>query len=271
MTKWIEQLDLSLIFHQFLIIAAQIMIAVIGYYLIRFVGKKIILSSFAKLQKKHNMKAGRVRTLERLALNIFSYTLIFIFLTIIISLLGFDVTALIAGAGIAGLAIGFGAQGLVSDIVTGFFILLERQIEVEDYVTIANVDGIVEEIGLRTTILRGFDGTLHFIPNRLITNVKNHSRGNMRALVDISIEYDDDVDQAISIIQKACDKVAQEETTIKEGPKVLGIQSFGPSEVVIRVIAKTENMKQWDVESKLRKVIKKTLDGHGIKIHTLIK
>src|SRR5690625_4790517 len=129
------------------------------------------------------MSVSRRKTLQSIANNIFSYLLLFVLIGVIFELFGLDIKALLAGAGIAGLAIGFGAQGLVSDVVTGFFILLEKQIDVDDYITVAGTDGIVEEVGLRTTKIRGFDGSLHFIPNRMIDSVSNHSRGNMRALV----------------------------------------------------------------------------------------
>ncbi len=183
-----------------------------------------------------------------------------IFLGIIFDLFGLDIKALLAGAGILGLAIGFGAQGLVSDVVTGFFILLERQIDVDDYVTVADYDGIVEEIGLRTTRLRGFDGTLYYIPNREIGSVSNHSRGNMQALVDIAINCDTNIDEAIKQFQQACDALALTEEAIIEGPDVIGVESLDSSEAVLRVICKTKNMQQWDIERKLRKVLKKVLD-----------
>ncbi|MGV3466438.1 MAG: mechanosensitive ion channel family protein, partial [Heyndrickxia sp.] len=170
------------------------------------------------------------------------------------------VTALLAGAGIVGLAIGFGAQGLVSDVVTGFFLLLERQVEVDDYVTTGSFSGVVEQVGLRTTKLRSMDGTLHFIPNRLITSLSNHSRGNMQALVDIKISDNPNIDDAINVIQKACDTIKLYDEDIVEGPNVLGVQSFSSSDVVLRVIAKTKNGKQTDVERKLKKIIKETLD-----------
>src|SRR5690625_3070669 len=119
--------------------------------------------------------------------------------------IGVDIGPLILGAGILGLAIAFGAQGLVSDVVTGFFILLENQLEVDDYVTTAGYDGIVEEVGLKTTKIRSFDGTLNYVPNRYIEGVANHSRGNMRALVDIGIRYDNDIDEAIAVLKNICD------------------------------------------------------------------
>ncbi|MBP3952197.1 mechanosensitive ion channel family protein [Bacillus suaedae] len=249
-----------------LTIVGQIIIAIIAFLIARSIGKKIINSGFSKMQVQKEMSSGRVKTLEKLSINAFSYVLIFVFITIIISIFGLDATGLIAGAGVVGLAIGFGAQGLVSDVVTGFFLLLEKQIDVEDYVTAGGVDGIVEEVGLRNTQIRGFDGTLHFIPNRGISNVSNHSRGNMRALVDIGISYDDNIDEAIAIMQAACDKLALEEEAIKEGPNVIGVQGLGDSDVVIRIIAKTENMSQWAVERQLRKTLKEALDANNIEI-----
>ncbi|RXI98729.1 mechanosensitive ion channel family protein [Anaerobacillus alkaliphilus] len=248
------------------IIVLQLIGIIFFYMLVKKIGTRVISSSFSKVQEQRGMHPGRTKTLEKLTLNVFTYFLIFFLLTIVIGIFDYDIAPLIAGAGIIGLAIGFGAQGLVSDVVTGFFILLEKQIEVDDYVTMAGVDGVVEEVGLRTTSVRGFDGTLHFIPNREIKSVSNHSRGNMRALVDISIAYDENIDEAIAVLQTVCDEVAKEETAIKEGPNVVGVQSLGDSDVVIRIIAKTENMSQWAVERKLRKALKEALDRHGIEI-----
>src|SRR5690625_918827 len=132
-----------------------------------------------------------MKTLEKLLANVFSYTMIFIYIVMFFATLGIEIGPLIAGAGVIGLAIACGAQGLVSDIVTGFFIILEQQLEIDDYVTTAGYDGVVEEIGLRTTKIRSFDGTLNYVPNRYIEGVSNHSRGNMRALVDIGISYNE--------------------------------------------------------------------------------
>ncbi|WP_078554986.1 mechanosensitive ion channel family protein [Bacillus alkalicellulosilyticus] len=249
-----------------IIIGAQIIFALIVFFIAKSIGKKLITSSFSKVASQRNMTKGRVITLEKLAQNAFSYALLFVLATIILAIFEINPAGLIAGAGIIGLAIGFGAQGLVSDVVTGFFLLLERQIDVEDYVTTGGVDGIVEEVGIRTTKIRGFDGTLHYIPNREITHVSNHSRGNMRALVDMSISYSDDIDKAMTVMQSVCDRIALEDQTIIEGPNVVGVQALGDSDVVLRVIAKTENMNQWAVERKLRKELKEALDENGIEI-----
>lgn len=250
--------------------AGLILLKVIGvfiaYWIVKKIGRRILDRTFNNVLKRQEISEGRALTLHRLAENIFSYALIFIVAATLFSIFGIPVASLIAGAGIVGLAVGFGAQGLVSDVVTGFFLLLEKQIDVNDYVTVGNFDGIVEAVGLRTTQIRGFNGTLHYIPNREILSLSNHSRGNMQALVDIRVSYQDDIDKAIEIMQSACEKVAAENQNIVEGPKVLGVQAFGTSEVVIRVIAKTTNMEQWNVERQLRKSIKEAFDANGIEI-----
>ncbi len=238
----------------------------IAFAIIKKIGNKIIDRTFSKLLQKQDITKGRAFTLQRLMENILSYALIFILVASLFSIFGLSVASLIAGAGIVGLAVGFGAQGLVSDVVTGFFLLLEKQIDVNDYVTIGGIDGIVEAVGLRTTQIRSFDGTLNYIPNRDITSVSNHSRGNMRALVDIGVSYDEDIDKTITVMQTACDQVAAENPVITEGPNVIGVQAFGASDVVLRVIAKTENGEQWGVERQIRKAIKEAFDANGIEI-----
>jgi moderate conductance mechanosensitive channel len=246
--------------------ALQILAIWIAFLIVKGAANKVLERIFDKYSKRNDVSAGRAQTLQSLSKNIVGYVLIFIFFVTILQIFGIQVTAILAGAGIVGLAVGFGAQGLVSDVVTGFFILLEKQVDVGDYVSTGNFSGIVEEVGLRTTHIRGFDGTLHYVPNREITSVSNHSRGNMRALVDIGISYDDDVDKAIVVLQQVCDQVAQEDDNIVEGPNVIGVQTLGASDVVLRIIGKTKNMEQWGVERKLRKAMKEALDQNGIEI-----
>lgn len=231
----------------------QVLFAIIVYFIVRSVGKNIIKKVFDKKQSKQVSKA-RLQTLEKLLLNVFSYVLFFIIAFNILDTLGFNLGPVLAAAGVVGLAIGFGAQGLVSDVVTGFFLLLERQLEVGDYVTAGGVDGIVEELGFRTTMIRGFDGTLHYLPNRNITNVDNHSRGNMRALVDLTIPSGEQTDTSIKKVQAAIQSFDHPALVTK--PEVIGVETNDLSTTVIRVIAKTESMQQWAVERELRKVIR---------------
>ena len=249
------------------IIVVKLLVILVAYSIIKGLGTKLITKLFQRAQDRQGLTRGRAMTLEKLAINIFTYALIFfLFILVLENVFDIRATPILAGAGIVGLAVGFGAQGLVSDVVTGFFLLLEKQLDVGDFVTTAGMSGIVEEVGLRTTKLRDFDGTLHFIPNREISSMSNHSRGTMRALVDMSISYDDDIDKAMKVLQEVCDKFAVEETAIKEGPNVVGVQTLGASDVVIRVVARTENMEQWAVERKLRKAMKEALDANGIEI-----
>ncbi|MEH7382079.1 mechanosensitive ion channel family protein [Bacillus sp. JJ1533] len=245
------------------IIALKIIGILIAFVIVKKIGNKVIDRTFTRLQDKQNISLGRAHTLQKLMENILSYALIFMLVVSIFGIFNIPVASLIAGAGVVGLAIGFGAQGLVSDVVTGFFLLLEKQIDVNDYVTLGAINGIVESVGLRTTQIRGFDGTLHYIPNRDIKSVSNHSRGNMRALVDIKISYDENIDQAIILMQEACDQVAVDNPSIVEGPNVIGVQEIGTSDVVLRVIAKTVNGEQWEVERQLRKAIKDAFDARG--------
>ncbi|WP_349410321.1 mechanosensitive ion channel family protein [Pseudalkalibacillus sp. SCS-8] len=248
------------------IVTIKLILILIVYGIAKGIGNRIINSSFQKLEEKKDMSEGRAQTLKSLTKSIYGYVLIFILVVVVMGTFGISIAGLLAGAGVIGLAIGFGAQGLVSDVVTGFFILLEKQLDVGDYVTAAGMDGIVEETGLRTTHIRGFDGTLHYVPNRNISTVSNHTRGNMRALVDIGISYDDDIDKAIQVLQEACDRVAESNEDIVDGPNVVGVQSLGSSDVVIRVIAQAKTNMQWAVERELRKAMKQALDANGIEI-----
>ncbi len=260
-----QDIDFEAILHSSLIIAGKLIVLLIAFLIISPLGKKVLKKVIQRIGTKQKLSEGRKKTLEKLLLNIYTYIVMFIFIITFLDIIGIPVGPILAGAGIVGLAVSFGAQGLVSDVVTGFFILIERQIDVDDYITISGLDGVVEEVGLRSTIMRGFDGTLHYVPNRNISNISNHSRGNMRALVDIGIAYDENIDEATAVIQDVCNQF-RGDTRIKDGPNVIGVQSLGASEVVIRVIAQTENGEQFGVERELRKSIKEALEQANIEI-----
>ncbi|WP_018932828.1 mechanosensitive ion channel family protein [Gracilibacillus lacisalsi] len=259
------QFDWSYILENVIYYGIKILVLIIALLIVSPIGKKLISAALKKSSQRQNVSEARMQTLEKLLLNVFSYVLIFVFVVMFFGIIEQPIGPLLAGAGVVGLAIGFGAQGLVSDIVTGFFILLEKQIDVGDYVTAAGYNGIVEEVGLRTTKIRGFDGTLHYVPNREIAGVSNHSRGNMRALVDIGISYDDNIDQAMAVLKSVCEEF-ETDPRFAEGPDVLGVQAFGSSEVVLRIIGKTENMEQWGAERDIRKRIKEAFDENNIEI-----
>ncbi|GGJ98075.1 putative MscS family protein YkuT [Lentibacillus kapialis] len=241
----------------------QIGLMILAFIILVPIGKKIIKSTLNKAGSNQKVSPSRIKTLEKLLLNVFTYVMFFVLVLMLFGVLDIPLGPLLAGAGIVGLAIGFGAQGLVSDIVTGFFILLERQLEIDDYATTAGYDGIVEEIGLRTTKIRSFDGTLNYVPNRYIEGVANHTRGNMRALVDISIRYNDNLDEAITVLEEVCAGFKEDER-FKEGPDAIGVQSFGTSDIVLRVVGQTENGLQWECERAMRKQIKEAFNHAGI-------
>lgn len=266
MGDWISGINWGLIIRNTGIIILQLIITWIGYLIAKGVGKRLIDRTFNQLKTREKLSEGRAATLERLMLSVLSYTLAFIVIVVIFGIFDLPIGGLIAGAGIVGLAIGFGAQGLVSDVVTGFFLLAEKWVDVGDVVTAAGLDGVVEEVGLRTTRLRGFDGTLHFIPNRNISTVSNLSRGNMRAMVDIAISYDDDIDKAMDVLREVCDKIVAEDEdgVIVDGPNVIGVQALNTSNVTIRIIGQTKNGEQYGVQRKLLKMIKEAFDENGI-------
>ncbi|SPU11928.1 mechanosensitive ion channel [Niallia circulans] len=182
-------------------VTIKILLILLSYIFIKKMAKKVINKLFETYIQKHSISRGRAFTLESLTNNVITYVLFFILIITILQLLGIDATAILAGAGIIGLAVGFGAQGLVSDLVSGFFLLLEKQLEVGELVSIGDFSGTVEQVGLRTTQIRAADGTLHFIPNREITQLSNHSRGEMQALVDIDISVHNDLPKTLEILK----------------------------------------------------------------------
>jgi small-conductance mechanosensitive channel len=177
-----------------------------------------------------------------------------------------------ASAGIAGVALGFGAQSIVRDTLSGFFILLENQFGVADVVelrTTANpVNGKVEALTLRVTTLRDFDGTLHIVPNGNIQLVSNKSRGWARAIVDVRVAYGEDVDRLRATLGDLFEQVRQDDTLrdwIEEGPSVLGIETLSDYALVVRVVADTRPSKRWDTERALRERITRRLDAEGFR------
>jgi len=208
----------------------------------------------------------RLKTLASILKSVLRYTVYFIAGMTILDTLGVPMTSIIATAGIGGLAVGFGAQNLVKDVIAGFFMLLEDQISVGDYVTIEGISGTVTGIGLRVTTIQGFTGEINIIPNGSITKVVNYSRANNKAIVDVSISYESDIDKAISVMKSVGGKLMEENQNIVEEPNVLGVVSLGDSGVTIRMVTTVKPTTQWSVERELRKRIKEAFEQEGIEI-----
>lgn len=226
---------------------------------------KVLIDRFfnAQIQAKIGVDVRKVNTLRALAHSILKYTVYFVTgLTVLGQFV--DTTSILATAGIGGLAIGFGAQSLVKDVISGFFILFEDQYAVGDFVTIGDTTGTVEEIGLRITKIRGFKGDLTIIPNGQVQKVVNYTRGNVLAVVDISVPYETDIDKAIKLIEDVAKRYAQENKNIVEQPQVLGVMDMGDSQITIRAVARTLPLKHWEVERELKKRIKEAFDENDI-------
>jgi moderate conductance mechanosensitive channel len=182
---------------------------------------------------------------------------------------------LLAGAGIVGVALGFGAQALVRDFLSGFFILLENQFGVGDVITVnvqgQLVTGKVEALSLRTTDIRSFDGTLHTVPNGNILYTGNKSKGWARAIVDVGVTYDENPDRVRGVLDELFEELRSDDELkgwFFDGPSVLGVERLGQYDVVFRVVAETRPSKKPDVERVLRQRIKQRFDEREIEIPT---
>lgn len=208
----------------------------------------------------------RQNTLIKLLQNGLTYLVYFAGILAILSTVNINVAGLLAGAGIAGLAIGFGAQSLVKDIITGFFIIFEDQFAVGDTVMINQSNGTVQEIGLRTTKIKTFTGELHIIPNGNISEVINYSIYNSLIMVDVSVAYESDVDEVERLINEFLDTALEKYPELVARPDLLGVQALGASDVVMRISAETLPMNHFKVGRMLRRDIKRFLDEHNIEI-----
>ncbi|HHJ7490008.1 TPA: mechanosensitive ion channel family protein [Streptococcus pyogenes] len=228
--------------------------------------EKTINKSFAYSRQSE----ARKKTLSKLTHNILNYLLYFLLIYWILSLFGIPVSSLLAGAGIAGVAIGLGAQGFLSDVVNGFFILFENQFEVGDNVTISDIEGSVFGVGIRTTQIRGFDGTLHFIPNRSITVVSNKSRGNMRALIEIPLYSTVNLSQVTRIIDEVNQKELPNHPQIVGKPNILGPQNNSNGQFTFRIAIFTENGEQFKIYHNFYRLYQEALLKEGIQLPTAI-
>lgn len=205
---------------------------------------------------KQPVDENKTRTMASLLKSIVRYGTYFVAGVNILDILGINTASLLTAAGIGGLAFSFGAQNLVKDVISGFFIILEDQYNIGDYIEAAGVGGTVEEIGIRTTKLRDFGGQLHTIPNGEITKVTNHSRGAMRAMVTVGVAYEENLPDALEALKSACEEVTKNNQEILvEAPSILGIANLGKTDIEISILAKTIPMQQWNVERQLRKAI----------------
>ena len=228
---------------------------------------KVLNKCVKKLIYSHKgFSERKAKTLHTVCSSTIKYVIYFFAICQILSIFGINVMSFIAVAGVGSIAIAFGAQSLVQDIIMGMFILIEDQFAVGDVITLEGYTGTVEGIGIRTTRLRSADGNLFIIPNGQVKIVTNMSKGFNRAVVDISVAYEEDVDKVISImkdeLKEAFDK--KEIAGLLAEPQVLGVVDLADSAVIIRVSADSHIGENWAIEREIRRLIKNRFDKENI-------
>ena len=209
----------------------------------------------------------RIEALATVLRSVVSVVIAAVALLLVLGEVGLDLAPLLAGAGILGVALGFGAQSLVKDFLSGLFILVEDQFGVGDVVDLdPGVSGVVEAVSLRTTRLRAVDGTVWHVPNGEIRRVGNKSQLWSRALLDIEVSYATDLERASAIIKAEADAVWNEHDEVLEEPELWGVENLGPNGVLIRLVVKTRPSEQWAISRELRQRIKAAFDREGIEI-----
>ena len=206
----------------------------------------------------------RAQTLSGLLESICRYALYFVATVMILQEFHIDTTSVLASAGVIGLAIGVGAQSIVKDFVTGFFIIMEDQYSTGDYIICGTVEGTVEEIGFRITKLRDVSGILHVLPNGGINRISNFNRGSIQSAINLPVSYHADVKTMIAILQESCDRFKQEHPELVDGPALLGIVEFQAGYMMLRILMKCVPMTQGKLETALRYRIRMDLQSRDV-------
>jgi small-conductance mechanosensitive channel len=208
----------------------------------------------------------RAQTLAPLLKNVALYALSFTVAMVILQELGVDMRAILVSAGVLGLAVGFGAQALIKDVIAGFFILFEGLVRVGDVIEVAGHTGTVETIGLRVTTMRVSNGALRVVPNGELTQFANYNRGWARAMVDVGVTYDTDVRRALDALERAGREWSAESGLALEPPRAQGIIRFGESDVGLRLGVKVVPAARGDAEIELRRRIKEVFDRERLEL-----
>lgn len=264
LSKFIQRFEWAKLLDTFIERFVSLIITLIILYIVKKIGERLISKAFSSYGKKGEFSSSRVETLHRLTQNTFQYTLYFFFLYAILSIMGVPVGSLIAGAGIAGVAIGLGAQGFINDLLTGIFIIIERQIDVGDHVIIDEIEGHVQSIGLRTTQVKSANGTLHYIPNREILIVSNLSRENMLALIKIRVSPDTDMSLANQIIAQVNEEMLPHYPEIQEEPTNLGLIDLGNGNLALKIAIYTLSGSQLKIQADFLEAYVESLTKAGI-------
>lgn len=262
---------LEAIFAWFTAHAIKIVIILAVAFVADKIGKKFVDKTIKKAVRDSDSEGKRKR--EHTLIDIFSSILkVVVWLVALMMILpefGIDVGPILAGAGVLGIAIGFGAQYMIRDFLAGFFIILENQYSIGDWVSIGKVSGEVERITLRKTVLRDRDGAEHHIPNGEIKQSSNFAKGFGNLNLYVKVSYKEDLERVTNILNKVGNEVAEDsewKKKILEAPQVLGVDDFADSAIVLRIWGKTKSLEQWSLARELRKRIKIAFDKEGVEI-----
>jgi small-conductance mechanosensitive channel len=250
---------------------SKVSLIIVLAWLLFGVAKRLIRLSHVRLRAREEgpEELRRIDTLER----VFTYALTVIVSVIVVMLVlsefGISIAPLLATAGVAGLAIGFGAQSLVKDYFTGFVMLIENQIRVGDVVEVSGKAGVVQELTLRYVQLRDYEGSVHYVPNGTIVTVTNRSRGFAYAVMDTSIAYKEDIDRVYAVMQQTAAELRSDPEfalLILEDLEISGVDQWAESAVIIKSRIKTMALEQWKVRRAYLRRLKFAFDRHGIEI-----
>ncbi len=244
-----------------------LILAITAFRLSRIFSKRLFLMLPVSRQTEESQK--RADTLGSVVRYVMNFAILIIVLTMILGELGIEIGPILAAAGVLGLAIGFGAQSLVKDVLGGFFILLEDQIRVGDVVQIADKAGLVEKVTLRVTILRDLAGNVHYVPNGEISAVTNMTKEYSRYVFEIGVAYREDVDEVIRVMHGVDEELRNDpdyQDDVLEPLEVLGLDKFGDSAIILKARTTTKPIKQWRVGREFNRRLKKKFDELDIEI-----
>lgn len=241
----------------------RILFIIVGAWLLNKLARKLIEKTVRLAVRGEDFSSlESEKKREDTLIHIFAVTLRSVILTLamltLLQELGLMIAPMLAGAGIVGLAFGFGGQYLIRDVITGLFIILENQYRIGDVVDFSGTSGLVEGISLRRTVLRDMDGTVHYVPHGEIKTVSNLSKGFSRVNLDIGVAYDSDIEQVAATVDRVGRELAEDprwREFIITAPRFVRVQKFAESAVAIKVMGDTQPLKQWDVAGEVRKRI----------------
>ncbi len=240
-------------------------VVVLGIVLVRL-GRKLINRLIQGKKGAPSKSPGQRETFRSLVISVFNYIMYFILLTVVLGIFGVNVTSMIAVAGVGGIAIGFGAQTLVKDVISGIFLWMEGNITVGDIVEVNSLSGEVESIAIRTTTIRNYSGNLYVIPNGDIRTVTNMTRAYKRAIVDVRLPYEEKLDRLLAVLEDEMHRAGETVNGLSEIPQVLGILSYDPDAIIVRIAATCTVKENWGIERELRRRIKERFDAEGIQM-----